>query len=60
MKKRDIDNRIKNLKQQLSLITSYRKYFDDLLGVKGTDNLIDEILDEIISLEKNLKNRNYE
>lgn len=58
--KRDIKNRIKILKQQLSIITSYKTHFIELLGRSGTESLTDEILDELIFLEKELKKFNYE
>jgi len=47
MRRQLLENRVRILFQQLELIRLYRPDFVDVLGEKGVDNLVDDILDEI-------------
>ncbi|MFK8006576.1 MAG: hypothetical protein AB8H03_09400 [Saprospiraceae bacterium] len=60
MKEQEIKNRINILEQQLFIVTDYRNQFNSIYGKNGTDKLVDKILDELIFLNKELKNNNYE
>ncbi|MEM6320632.1 MAG: hypothetical protein AAF960_23385 [Bacteroidota bacterium] len=55
MTKRDIELRQEVLKQQLTLINLYSDDFLERLGKKGLEHYIDEILDEMNYLDKQLK-----
>ena len=50
MRKRDIQNRIRILYQQLHLINRYPEGFLKSLGKKGLEKFTDTILDEINKL----------
>lgn len=52
MSKKERNQRIESLKQQLTLMTLYREEFEEKLGKKGTQELIDSILDELSYLKK--------
>ena len=52
MTKKERKLRIESLKKQLQLITLYKEEFDEKLGKRGTQELIDAILDEISYLRK--------
>jgi len=47
MRRQLLENRVRILFQQLELIRLYRPDFVDVLGEKGVDILVDDILDEI-------------
>ena len=45
---REHEQRVVILKQQLTLIQRYPNHFKKKLGKKGTENLVNSILDEMI------------
>lgn len=58
MTRTEIENRLKILKQQLTMINYYPESFEEKLGKEGIRELIDQILDEMISLKKTLDQLN--
>ena len=55
MTREDNENRLNLLFRQLDLITLLRHEFEEKLGKRGTEERINEILEEIQSLRKKLK-----
>lgn len=65
MTKRELKNQIKSRKDTLTLILNYPDSFHQALGKRGTDELVDKILDELNyflnelnEIEKNEERRN--
>ena len=61
MTKRELQNQLKLLEQQLTLAIKYTEHFEKVLGKKGVQNFIDKVLDKIIinkRLLKELENKN--
>ena len=61
MKIKDLENQIKVLFQQLTLINNYYEHFENILGHKGVEEYTDDILDKINTKRKQvkkLKNKN--
>ncbi len=55
MKIKDLENQIKVLFQQLTLINNYYDYFENILGHKEVEEYTDDILDKINTKRKQLK-----
>ena len=53
--KRDLQNQLKILEQQLTLAIKYSEHFEKVLGKKGVQNFIDRILDKMITNKRLLK-----
>ena len=47
MTKREYLNRSKYIRDHLTLINRYRSHFIEILGERGVDNLVDQLLDEL-------------
>ena len=60
MTRRDAYNRLRILYQQLEIMDAYPESFLEILGTKGFQERIDEILDEIIFLKKWIKKHEKE
>ena len=61
MTKRELQNQLKLLEQQLTLAIKYTEHFEKVLGKKGVQSFIDKVLDKIIinkRLLKELENKN--
>lgn len=58
MTKREIKNLIANRYQQLHLMTLYKEQFVEKLGVRGYNDRIDHVLDEINHYTRELKKFN--
>lgn len=52
MTKREAENKLKNLYDQLRLIHKYEQEFLNIEGVRGLEERIDRILDEINRFSK--------
>lgn len=53
--KRDLKLRLQLLKKQLELINLYESDFINQVGKKQTLKIVDDILDEVITIKKKLK-----
>ena len=53
MRKKDLENRLKLIKDQLTLVTQiHQEEFLEKWGVKGVENFVNERLDEYLRLTK--------